>query len=443
MFKKLAQLFSTQPVAPMATTSLTSDVAKVTQLATPNTAPAKHLLIDYENLCPENLNKLTKEDWFVWLFVGKLQNKINTGLMKSIQAFGEQAKVIYVDISKPNALDFHIAYYLGSIAQTYPQAQVTVLSKDKGYDSILAHMRESTDVMVNRWDSNTCVEQPTASQTHTARITKTSRAPKSRHAYQRNGKAVAQSHEAYDHFANDTNVSMANTVTHNSHDATNFYRACFRQVVCFITDNTVTMPTTLKEFEADVLVPVVEDVHDNHQLTLEESQVCKIAEKLAIQLQKTRLVDIDDSQHVQYLTSDDQLFERLTYFVNRERPNHVVPLKQMVVRYYQHTTLTDSELFHLIERLKQAQVLSIARGGHIHYNQALEAVIDTDSLLAKAKRFIERGHALPSIETALVNTLMTHLSIRGKSRMVESIIERLMSESLLSIDANGSVSYGT
>jgi hypothetical protein len=40
----------------------------------------------------------------------------------------------------PNALDFHIAYYLGKIFTERPEAQCAVLSKDKGLDPLIRHL---------------------------------------------------------------------------------------------------------------------------------------------------------------------------------------------------------------------------------------------------------------------------------------------------------------
>ena len=40
----------------------------------------------------------------------------------------------------PNALDFHVAYYLGALAAAHPEAEFTVLSRDTGFDPLIRHM---------------------------------------------------------------------------------------------------------------------------------------------------------------------------------------------------------------------------------------------------------------------------------------------------------------
>ena len=42
-----------------------------------------------------------------------------------------------------NALDFHIAFHVGQIAGTDPQGFFHIISKDKGYDPLLAHLKEA------------------------------------------------------------------------------------------------------------------------------------------------------------------------------------------------------------------------------------------------------------------------------------------------------------
>jgi hypothetical protein len=43
--------------------------------------------------------------------------------------------------SGKNALDFHIAYYLGKYAETDPRGVFRIVSKDKGFDPLVEHMR--------------------------------------------------------------------------------------------------------------------------------------------------------------------------------------------------------------------------------------------------------------------------------------------------------------
>lgn len=41
----------------------------------------------------------------------------------------------------PNALDFHLTFYLGYVAAKHPDAELVVVANDRGYDPMLAHAR--------------------------------------------------------------------------------------------------------------------------------------------------------------------------------------------------------------------------------------------------------------------------------------------------------------
>ena len=98
-----------------------------------------HVLVDYESVQPslEALAKLAPGFTDVWLFYGPHQ-------AKQAQAFaGSNERVTLVPRSGKgsNALDFHIAFYLGYVAAKHPDAQLVVVANDRGYDPMLAHAR--------------------------------------------------------------------------------------------------------------------------------------------------------------------------------------------------------------------------------------------------------------------------------------------------------------
>lgn len=98
-----------------------------------------HALVDYENVQPslEALAKLAPGFTDVWLFYGPHQ-------AKQAQAFaGSNERVTLVPRSGQgsNALDFHIAFYLGYVAAKHPDAQLVVVANDRGYDPMLSHAR--------------------------------------------------------------------------------------------------------------------------------------------------------------------------------------------------------------------------------------------------------------------------------------------------------------
>ena len=81
-----------------------------------------YVLIDYENVQPKSLALLDGHDFKVIVFVGSNQAKIPFELVSAIQELGSSAKYVKIGGNGPNALDFHIAFYMGQIAEKDPDA---------------------------------------------------------------------------------------------------------------------------------------------------------------------------------------------------------------------------------------------------------------------------------------------------------------------------------
>lgn len=99
------------------------------------------LLLDLENIQPEDLSGLAGDSYQVKIFLGAHQTKVPVILAQSLQAFGTNAEYIQMQGSGHNALDFHIAYYLGRLAVEHPKARFRIISKDAGFDPLVAHLR--------------------------------------------------------------------------------------------------------------------------------------------------------------------------------------------------------------------------------------------------------------------------------------------------------------
>jgi len=61
------------------------------------------------------LDDLSKDKFKILIFICQSQNKIPFELVIAAQNFGSQLEWIKIDGNGPNALDFHIAFYLGEI----------------------------------------------------------------------------------------------------------------------------------------------------------------------------------------------------------------------------------------------------------------------------------------------------------------------------------------
>lgn len=100
-----------------------------------------YVLIDYENVQPKNLEILSQHPFKVLVFVGAMQAKIPYELAEAMQNLGESAKYIKIGGTGKNALDFHLAFYIGELATNDPQAYFHVISKDTGFDPLIKHLQ--------------------------------------------------------------------------------------------------------------------------------------------------------------------------------------------------------------------------------------------------------------------------------------------------------------
>lgn len=108
-----------------------------------------YVLIDYENVHVKSLSLVKGTDFRVFVFVGKNNNKLDFELANDIQKLGERAEYIKLESSGPNALDFHIAFYLGKLVTSDPAGGFHVVSKDRGYDTLI-HRLNSQGVEAKR-----------------------------------------------------------------------------------------------------------------------------------------------------------------------------------------------------------------------------------------------------------------------------------------------------
>ena len=100
------------------------------------------MLIDFENVQPKNLELLIEHPFKVFVFVGANQSKVPMELAAAMQALGAESKYIQISGSGPNALDFHIAFYIGELAAKDPDSYFHVISKDTGFEPLIRHLRE-------------------------------------------------------------------------------------------------------------------------------------------------------------------------------------------------------------------------------------------------------------------------------------------------------------
>jgi len=97
------------------------------------------ILVDFENVQKVDLARVP-EDAHVRIFVGASQSRVPMELVLQAQRLGSRLDWVRIDGQGSNALDFHIAFYLGEYVARSPGNRYVILSRDKGFDPLIRHM---------------------------------------------------------------------------------------------------------------------------------------------------------------------------------------------------------------------------------------------------------------------------------------------------------------
>jgi len=104
--------------------------------------PTNYVLVDFENVQPDSLAVLATGQFRVKVFVGASQAKgrISFELVHSMQALGANAEYVKIARTGKNAVDMHIAYYVGRLLEKEPSAVVHIVSRDTDFDPLIEYL---------------------------------------------------------------------------------------------------------------------------------------------------------------------------------------------------------------------------------------------------------------------------------------------------------------
>ena len=100
------------------------------------------VLVDFENVQPTDFASLNGHSYHIKIFLGAQQARVPVAMAQALQALGRQAEYIQIEGNGNNAVDFHIAYYIGRLAARQPAARFHVVSRDTGFDPLLEHLKQ-------------------------------------------------------------------------------------------------------------------------------------------------------------------------------------------------------------------------------------------------------------------------------------------------------------
>ena len=104
------------------------------------TTPTHFVFVDFENVPDIELGLIAGHPVHVSLLIGKNQTKLHLPLVQQIHKLADQVELIEVGNSGRNALDLTLAYYLGHAVQQMPTLKFHIVSGDKDFDPLIAHI---------------------------------------------------------------------------------------------------------------------------------------------------------------------------------------------------------------------------------------------------------------------------------------------------------------
>jgi len=102
-----------------------------------------YVLVDFENVQPDSLAALAGGAFRIKVFVGASQarGRISFELSHSMQMLGANAEYVKIARSGPNAVDMHIAYYIGRLIEKEPNAFIYIVSRDTDFDPLVEYLQ--------------------------------------------------------------------------------------------------------------------------------------------------------------------------------------------------------------------------------------------------------------------------------------------------------------
>ena len=108
-----------------------------------------YILVDFENIQPLDMGLLSGDRYQFRIFRGPHQKKLDFDIVESLQPLGDRVKYLQSDRHGKNALDLHIAFYMGRMLQeleangspTIKNTRFVVISHDSGFDALMGHVQ--------------------------------------------------------------------------------------------------------------------------------------------------------------------------------------------------------------------------------------------------------------------------------------------------------------
>lgn len=103
--------------------------------------PVNHIFVDYENVHHVDAAIIGGKNVHFTLLLGVQKAKLDVSVVEKLLLHAATVEWVRLKHSGPNAVDFALAYYVGRAVIADPCGHFHIVSKDKGYDALIEHLR--------------------------------------------------------------------------------------------------------------------------------------------------------------------------------------------------------------------------------------------------------------------------------------------------------------
>jgi hypothetical protein len=110
-----------------------------------------YVLVDFENVQPD-MSALDGTANRVIVFLGAKQKegRVKASTMLALLRLGANVEIVELLRSGKNALDMHIAFHIGRIFETEPDASVHIVSGDTDFDPLIEYLKKTKGTRISR-----------------------------------------------------------------------------------------------------------------------------------------------------------------------------------------------------------------------------------------------------------------------------------------------------
>ena len=96
-----------------------------------------HVFVDFENVQETELDRIMDKPVKVVLVLGERHKSLPVKLVKLLQKYSAQVRLVETRLNGRNSLDFVLACEIGVESERDPKGYFHVLSRDKGFDALI------------------------------------------------------------------------------------------------------------------------------------------------------------------------------------------------------------------------------------------------------------------------------------------------------------------